>query len=194
MQSLRVNNRGLTLMELLLSTALLAVISFAVYTTLDNGINIFRRIQEENKEEEVNLAFDDFASTLRNACSYKEFFLKGTQWRLEFPAIVYSARWNKKTVGKAVYFFDAKGNSWLKEEQDFSHMSQEQEGRLKSLLNNVKSLQFKYYFFDKEKKEYLWLDESGANEWPLAVRIEVELEGDDEDQLFSKTVNIPVAQ
>jgi hypothetical protein len=58
-------------------------------------------------------------------------------------------------------------------------------------MKSVKSLKFQYYFYDKEKKEFLWKDEWQKTELPLAVRVELYLEDDAGAYRFTRTAEIP---
>ncbi|MDB4349758.1 prepilin-type N-terminal cleavage/methylation domain-containing protein [Omnitrophica bacterium] len=199
--NMKKNSLGFTLVEMLVVSAIVVVISLAIYTTFNNGIKIWERANETIPEEDLNIFFDRFSSDLRNGFNFKEIEFKGNSDRLEFATLVISPRLKKRTIGQVIYFYDSAARTLKKEERDFSHIFREQEGIVKHALKNVKSLKFYYYFYDDDRKEYFWLEEwkkvkeeekEKGKTTPLAVRMIVEF--DDETRIleFTKTVSMPV--
>ena len=189
----RKNKNGFTLIELLIVTALLAVISLAIYATFNSGVKIWQRVNKQIPEEDLDIFLEKFALDLRNSFKFNGFNFLGEEKRFEFPTLVNSPGMNKKTVGKVIYLYDSESNIIKRNLLDFSQIYNGEEGTAQELLKNVKSLKFRYYLYDKEKKEYLWQDEWLKEDLPLAVRIELEFGNGTEIRKFTKTVNIPVS-
>jgi len=189
---------------LLIVTALLAVISLAIYATFNSGVKIWQRVNKEIPEEDLDIFLEKFALDLRNSFKFNGFNFLGEEKRFEFPTLVNPVRnkfsngvnspgMNKKTVGKVIYLYDSESSIIKRNLLDFSQIYNGEEGITQELLKNVKSLKFRYYLYDKEKKEYLWQDEWLKEDLPLAVRIELEFGNGTEIREFTKTVNIPVS-
>lgn len=181
---------GFTLIELLVVTVSLAVISLAIYATFASGIKIWQRLNKANVvEEDLDIFFVKFTADLKNSCRFKSLPFLGEKNRMEFTTLVNSQRIdNKKSVGKVIYFYDTASKSIKKQGLDFSHIYEGEEGIVQNMLDDVNALRFQYYFYDKEKKEYLWQDEWRKDGMPLAARMELEFGQDN----FVKTVNIPI--
>jgi len=202
-QANRQTKNGFTLIELLIVTALLAVISLAIYATFNSGVKIWQRVNKQIPEEDLDIFLEKFALDLRNSFKFNGFNFLGEEKRFEFPTLVNSPGMNKKTVGKVIYLYDSESNIIKRNLLDFSQIYNGEEGTTQELLKNVKSLKFRYYLYDKEKKEYLWQDEwlkedlprpsEQERGLPLAVRIELEFGNGTEIKKFTKTVNIPVS-
>ncbi len=188
-----INKQGFTLIEMLIVTAILAVISLAIYATFNNGIKIWQRVNKPIPGEGANIFFDKFARDLRNTFKFTGLNFTGGQYRLEFVTLVNSPRLNNRTVGRVIYFYEPETKTLNRQQQDFSQIYNAEETAAQALLNNVKSLKFQYYLYNKEKKEYLWLDEWLRQDLPLAVRIELETNYGGHSDKFTKTVNIPVS-
>jgi prepilin-type N-terminal cleavage/methylation domain-containing protein len=193
LQNMWKKNNAFTLIEMLIVTALLCVISLGIYSTFNSGIKIWQRLNKEVPEQDLYIFFDKFASDLRNSLKFKAINFSGTQNRFDFATIVNSPRMGKRTVGSVSYYYDPKAEAVYKEERDFACVYAGGRGVVKEMLKNIKSLEFQYYSYDIEKKEYIWQDGWVKENLPLAVWLQVEIRDGDKVFKFSKTVNIPVA-
>ncbi len=189
----RRNKEAFTLVELLIVTALLAVVSLAIYATFNNGIKIWQKINEQAAEEEPDIFFEEFVLDLRNAFKFSGCNFSGKEKELEFITFVSSPRMHKNTVGKVIYFYDPQSKIISKSSLDYSQIYEGSAGTAQQLARNVESLRFQYYFYDKGTKEYFWLDEWSKNGLPLAVRMELSLGQARQNSEFVKTVSIPVS-
>ncbi|MFH1753586.1 MAG: prepilin-type N-terminal cleavage/methylation domain-containing protein [Candidatus Omnitrophota bacterium] len=192
-QANRKPDQGFTLLEMIVVSSMIVVISLAIYSTFSNGIKIWERTQGNTKEEDLNIFFDRFVSDLRGSFAFKGLDFLGEETRLEFSTLVTSQRLGKRTVGKVAYFYDDSSRSINKEERDFSHIHRDDEGIIEEGFSGVRSFKLLYYFYDDEKKEYFWLEEWDKESSPLAVRMIFEFDDGKEVIEYTKTVNIPVS-
>jgi prepilin-type N-terminal cleavage/methylation domain-containing protein len=186
-------NKAFTLIELLIVTALLCVISLGIYSTFNSGIKIWQRLNREMPEQDLYIFFDKFASDLRNSLKFKGINFSGMDNRFDFATIVNSPRMGKRTVGSVSYFYDPKTEAVYKEEKDFACVYAGGTGAVREMLKNIKSLEFQYYSYNIEKKEYIWQSGWFSEDLPLAVWLKVEIADGDKIFKFSKTVSIPAA-
>jgi prepilin-type N-terminal cleavage/methylation domain-containing protein len=187
------NSFGLTFIELLVVTVILSIVSLAIYATFNNGIKIWQRVNKNIAEEDLNIFFDKFARDLRNAVQFSGINFSGRSESFEFATIINSRRLQKITVGEVIYSYEPSKQILKREERDFSGVFSGEEGTIRQALTEVTSLKFKYYNYDKNKKEYLWEDEWLTGALPLAVRIELEFKDGVQTSKFTKTVSIPVS-
>lgn len=184
--------KGFTLVEILLVIVMLAFVSLAVYAVFNSGIKIWQKVSKEVPEEELNIFFARFAGDLRNSFKFSGFDFLGQDDALEFTFLVSSPGLNKRSVGRVGYLYDFSDKIIVRKESDYSQAyNQQQKGR--QVLSNVSAFNFQYYFYDKEKKEYLWKSRLEKGESPLAVRIELDLGNENSAVKFTKTVSIPVS-
>ena len=183
---------GFTLIELLIASAILCIISLAIYATFNNGIKIWQKINRDIPEENLDIFFERFSSDLRNTFRFTDIDFSGEEYRVGFPTLINSPRLNKRSVGQVVYFYDPATEVVNREERDFSQVYSGESGVVKQSLKNVESLKFQYYFYHSEEKEYTWQDEWLEEARPLAVRIELEFDNGTQVVKFTKTVGIPV--
>ena len=99
--------QGFTLIEMLVVTVMLSVISLAIYATFNNGIKIWQKINKPIPQEDLYIFLDRFVSDVKNTFKFTGLNFLGKVDRLEFPALVDSPRLNKKTVGQVVYFYNS---------------------------------------------------------------------------------------
>ena len=193
MRFIKKSSFGFTFIELILVTAILAVVSLAIYTTFNNGIKIWQRINKQLPEEDVDIFFDKFARDLRNTSKFRGINFIGKEDRIEFASLINSRQLKKRTVGQVIYFYDTSVGILKREQRDFSQVFTGQEGLVTWALINFKSLKLQYYVYDREKKEYLWQEECLTGTMPLAVRIDLELKDGTQIHKFTKTVSIPIS-
>ena len=186
------NQRAFTLVELLIVTAITAVISLAIYTTFNNGLKVWQRVNNAVPEENLNLFFDRFGSDLRNALKFSSLPFLGDRYRLEFPTLVNSPKLARRSIGKALYSYEPSGGNLNIELRDFSGIYNGEEIVKQSALSGIKSLKFWYYFYDKGIKDYVWLEEWLKEGIPLAVRVELEFDDGSQVKKYSRTISIPV--
>ncbi len=187
------NNWGFTLMELLLVTAFLAVVSLAIYATFNNGIKIWQKINVQVAQEDLDIFLEEFTVDLRNTFKFTPFIFTGEKEKVEFTTLVNSPKMHKYTVGKVSYFYDSESKIITRSAWDFSQIYEGRSSEVKVLVKNVESLKLQYYFYDKGTKEYFWFDEWAKEGFPLAVRVELSLKDNGQINGFVKTVGIPVS-
>lgn len=186
------NIKGFTLLEVFLVSAMVAIISLAIYTTFANGIKIWQKAHSEMLEEDVCIFFERFTSDLRNSFKFKDMSLLGKEDMIEVPTLVRDASTGRKTIGKVVYSYDPGSWSVIREARDFSQIYSGGRGVVTEQLRNVKSLKFSYYFYNALEEEYVWHDEYLKEQPSLVVRLELEFYYKGRDIRFIKTVVIPV--
>lgn len=191
MRCIRKESSAFTFVEMVIVSAMVAVVALAIYATLSNGVKVYKRVSAPLSDEDVLIFLDKFSKDVKNSLTYSGISASGAPEKLEIVTLVNSPRFPGKTIGKVAYFFSRSGKMLQREQYDFSQVYKG-EGILTETIKNVESCGFKYYFYDKEKKEYLWKDEWGPGDAPLAVRTEFGVKGQDGTNTYRKTVSIPV--
>lgn len=193
MRCLMRKNRGFTLIEMLIVSLIMSIISLGLYVTLNSGIKVWQRINiQQLAAEEVNIFFDKFASDLRNSLPFTTINFIGTENGLSFPSIIKSQRLEGRTIGQVLYTYDSRAGLLNRRQKDYSQIYNLEEAAPSATLKNIKSLVFQYYVYDKERKEYFWHNEPLPEQIPWAVRLELEFLAGAKTYGFTKTVAIPV--
>jgi hypothetical protein len=169
----------------------MSIISLAIYATLNNGIKIWQRINKELPAQDLLIFFDKFSHDLKNSFPFQGISVSGTENMLGFATLVSSPRLQNKTVGKVTYFYSSQSEILNRQQQDYSQVYSQEEGENTKFISNIKSLSFKYYFYDAERKTYDWQDDWQAERLPQAVKMELEFDDGKQILKFTKTVSIP---
>jgi prepilin-type N-terminal cleavage/methylation domain-containing protein len=186
-------NKGFTLIEMLMVGLIMSIISLGLYVTLNSGIKVWQRINNQQlAAEDVNIFFDKFASDLRNSLPFTAINFTGTENGLSFASIIKSQRMQGRTIGQVLYRYDSQAGILDRRQKDYSQIYNAEETAPGAALKNIKSLVFRYYVYDKERKEYFWHNEPLPEQTPWAVRLELEFLDGAKRYGFSKTVAIPV--
>ncbi|MCU0651245.1 MAG: prepilin-type N-terminal cleavage/methylation domain-containing protein [Candidatus Omnitrophica bacterium] len=187
------NNRvpGFTLVELLVVTVIMSVISIVIYSTFSSGARIWKRTNSLDSNEDVNMFFDRFGQDVGNGFNFTGIAFEGKADRFQIPTIVTSARMGARSVGLAVYSCSDKVLS--RSVSDYSQIYEESQIPARNSLTGISACKFSYYQFDPEKKEYSWVEEWQKKSLPLAIRVEFALGQGENPVSFIKTVSIPVS-
>jgi hypothetical protein len=185
---------GLTLVEMLIVSMILGVISITINSALNSGVRVWRKINQELPQEAINIFFDKFTTDLHNTFNSTNIKLEGDDERLELPAFVSSRRFSGRLPGEVIYVYDKGKDELYRQAKDYSDVYSDKQGVITPLIKNIHSLKFTYYFFEAERKYYAWVD-TWEKEWlPQAVRVELEVNDENKIKQFTRTVSIPLAK
>jgi len=197
--------QGFTLIELVLVTSMLAVIGLTLYGTFTNGINIWKTVTQESTTEDISLFFEKISHDLRNSFKMTGVRFKGGKHEVSFPArIKYKGDDGLvDSIGRVTYSYDRRKKALKKEEMNYNQIFKKKPGLDRVLTEAASSLNFKYFVYDSEKKDYSWVtswqesDETFGRQieesLPLIVRVEVGIPGERGEQKFVKNIALPSA-
>lgn len=196
---------GFTLIELVVVTAILAVVGMALYGTFANGINIWKKVTQESVTEDVNLFFEKISHELRNSFKMTGMEFRGGKSRVSFPTKIKhkSEAGVELLVKQVTYAFDKRKKTLKRTLVDYSEHYRKRPGREQILAQDISSLRLQYFVYEPEEKKYSWVTHWQEKEnpfgkeveesLPLIVRIEVGIPKGRFEQKFVKTVSIPSA-
>jgi prepilin-type N-terminal cleavage/methylation domain-containing protein len=184
---------GFSLIELLIVTMILSVVSLAVFSTFSSGLEIWHRINRKTTNEELVIFCHRLRIDLSNSFKFTGIDFIGREDKLEFASLVNFPALTTKSVGQVIYELDEYNHALVRIKKDYSAIYTGQEARPEQVLQSIKNIQFQYYFFDPKTKEYAWQDEWLKKELPLAVKLEVEFDDEEIRHKFVQTFGVPVA-
>lgn len=183
------------MIEMLIATILIGVVSLVIYSSLSEGIKIWQRVNREIPDEDLNLCFEKISRDFNNCVKLSKIKFSGSKTELRFATLVSSPSklpGLQLNVGEVTYSFDKEKEALVRTQKNFSQFLNELEVPKALLLSTVKSLRFQYYFYDKLEEAYLWQEEWLEEGSPLAVRVEFEFGPESQSRQFIRTFSIPV--
>ena len=160
-----------TLIELTLVAALIAVIGLVVYASFSAGAKIWERAKNNIPEADAHIFLGKISSDLRNAFKFSGIKPSGGATDISFAS--YSASSGSTGFGEVSYSFGAQKEKIVRKYLEYPRFARnDMPDNSKIVLDNVKSLLFKYYYFNPELKEGVWKDAIEEN-LPSAVKIEI---------------------
>ncbi len=182
---------GFTLVEVMIVTIILAIISLAIFSTFANGIKIYNRINSEVTLADVVIFCDRFGLDLSNSINFTLIKFIGKPEELEFASILNSPRMQKRSISRVKYVWDGSSEKIKRFTSDYSGVYNQEEASVRQSLDKIKSCVFRYYYFDNQTRDFTWAEEWNKEFLPAAVRMELELKNKSETKI-NRTFNIPI--
>jgi len=191
--------KGFTLLELLITTSLIALMGLAIYSTFVRGVMVWDRGSKTNiVEREVRFSLQSLAKELRSSFKFSGIEFKGTKNEISFPTYVNTAgiaQAPKWEVGRVSYFFDSKKNTFSRWQKSYIDLFQDDLPKAREIVSQVNDLEINYYFFDTIGKTYKWKNSwSDKENFPSGIRIVLTIGSGEEEKEFVKTVYIPTTK
>ena len=211
---------GFTLVELLVTAAILGIISMAVISSFAGGLKVYERVRNyAGTEGDALLALEKMERDLRNAVELSEIDFEGDRKSLSFAALITSdggirSRRRKDaektpSLGKILYYVKGARDNLIREEKAYPYAvskTSRRKGNTEELVS-LKRLNFSYYYYDRDMKEYKWKDSWKVEEdedeeegleledkdrVPLAVKMSLTFKKDAGENVLTRTVLLPV--
>ncbi len=186
-------NTGFTLVEMLLVAAILSVLGLTLGAAVNNGVNIWNTINGVSFDGDIAIFFDKIAFDIRNTMDYQGIDFYGEKELLSLPVFVIASD-GKPLPGRRTYRMGKKGSTIERKEEDFYQLYEEKGSAYKTVLDNIEHCEFIYYVYDKDMKEYLWVEEIKETK-PVAVRVKAGIKDNaGKVHVYTRTIDIPVAK
>jgi len=183
---------GFTLVELLIVMVILSVILLSVCAHMESGLKLWRRANQKDARRDTAVFLEKFTADVRSSFRFKGLEFNGEADRVDLSSILYSPRLKNETVGQISYVYEKEKENLYRQKKDYSDIWNKESGLHSGVLQHVESAVFYYYYFDKEKKEFVWGDVFKGS-LPLAVRLEFKIKYEDQTEKITWTVSIPAA-
>jgi hypothetical protein len=182
---------GLTMIEMSLVAALIAMVGLAVYGSFNSGLKIWQRVSRSLPEIEVGIFFDKISNDLRNWLVFSAAVPQGSKGELSFSLIQEKAAVKDAAnpdFGIVRYYFNSESGCIYR---DYRQLIEDKVARSLPIANGIVSLSFKYYYFDAALKGGAWEDELNKTV-PLAVKVQVDFKSDKKVKRLTKVIEIYV--
>jgi len=203
----KIRTKGFTLLELLITASLIALMGLAIYATFARGVAVWERGSETDViEQETRFGLEKMAKELRNSFKFSRIEFSGTKDAISFPTYVNPVRYSlsngvntadiaqtpKWEIGRINYFYDSSKKSFFCREASYIDLFQDDLPKAREIVSQVNDLEISYYFFDAIGKTYKWKDSwSDKKDFPLGVRISLTVGSGEDEKEFVKTVYLP---
>lgn len=188
---------GFSLMEMLLVVSLVAMIGLALYKATASGLDIWRRSQENQAQEDTLIFLDKITRELRNTVADSYLSFEGRPGHLLIPTIVevvpdphssQSSLENVRQPGYVEYTFDESSGRILRRMGNYGK-SLNRALENPQMMAQVKSLRFHYHF---DAGDGAISVRDSVNHIPRGVEVEVEYDTERSSQQFHRYIGIPV--
>ena len=185
--------RGFSLLELLLVTALLPLISFAIFANFSSGVRLWKTLNQESPQEDIRIFYQKVSQDFMNALNYTDISFTGDKDRVTLATRIDAdpKLGGDRGIGRVSFYYDARERAIFKDEENMSQIYKEAPPRKVLLIKGVGSFEVNYFFVHSMDKTCTW-----DNEWtpkkdvlPVAVRFIFDREGAEKTTL---TFFIPV--
>lgn len=198
---MKLKSQAFTLIEVLLVSSLIAIVSLAVFRSFSNGLKLWNRAERLNREAEVAIFLDKMAEDLRSTQLISGISFKGTATKVSFPAIVLTQADPRSTrakeeiidqIGAVQYRFDAGTHTIFRRQANYSQSLKgnwpEQE---EPIVSGVEDLILHYEV--ASDKGFLLKSEIDAVV-PMGIMVEVHFNDDSGSHQLKRFLSIPVGE
>ena len=175
---------GLTLVELLVTVALMALVAGACAATFAGGLRVWERLAALGARQAwVPVAFDEIRRDLHRVRRFKPIPFAGRYDRVSFPALVAAIGADgveADEIGQRGYFFDSARRRLCQSAQPYRRLRHDRlTDACSPVLTDVERVRMSYYGVDPDSGVNGWSGSWSGPEPPLAVKIEVTPEARD---------------
>lgn len=192
------SKKGFTLVETLVVATIFSFVGLAIATSFISGIKIWDRARNTDFLKYNNLlALEMITKELRQAMDYPLIGFEVKAEEFSFPTLI------NDSVVKVTYAFNSGKKALLRKQaeiKDIISNKEQEDTKEKIAFNSLEefSLSYFYHYFDLDlnREVYAWKEvKTELDAWikgkgvPLAIK----LQGKVKNELFSKTIFIPVS-
>lgn len=188
----------MTLMEVLITVSMIALITGGLYNALANGIRVWRRAQQTMVEQQAQLFFDRMTHDLRNAFYHKLIPHEGSESRLSIPTMViveadpYGLRKDEgyvQQIGRVEYYLDLNKRAIMRRTARYSHAVENDFADPVEVLADVQLLRLRYIYLTPEGE---WHSEALMDVLPATVSVDITFTGSQDGLRMKRLIDLPL--
>lgn len=190
---------GFTLIEILVVSTLVAVLSLAVFKAFSNALKLWEKAEKLDQDADVAILLDKMAEDLRSAVYFPQISFKGTGSKFSFPAIVltradvHSSRASEEIVdqlGVVEYRFDPARQAVFRRQANYAQALKGRWSPEEFLVASGVEAVYLRYQRGMDKEDQLTTQIEG--ELPVGVMVEVHFKDGQGAHQFRRFLPIPV--
>ncbi len=191
--------KGFTLLEMLISLALVSLTMILVVSLFSGGMRVWQRSECGARQEQgMTVALDKMRRELHQIQPFRPIPLRGRHDAVEFPVALDSQESGRSVYepGRKIFFFDSQAQTLCENEQLYRGMRRSRNERVCGavLLDHVEKVQFSYLSYNARSKSFSWLSRWNESSLPVSIKIDYQYEDVCREQKSKKqfTISIPI--
>ena len=188
---------GFTLVELLVTTSLMALVGGAAVAALSGGLRVWERAAETGTgQESLLIAFTQLRRDLQNVRAFKPVPFDGAYDRFTFATadVEHPDATGPQEVGQRGYYLDELHHVLCRAYVPYRLMRRERiTDRCRTVLEGVTRVRFSYFGTDKDSGAAGWSQHWRSTEAPIAVKAELAIQSDRRQPASTQTFVINLA-
>ncbi|MBF0505007.1 MAG: prepilin-type N-terminal cleavage/methylation domain-containing protein [Candidatus Omnitrophica bacterium] len=190
--------QAFTLTEILLVSALFAVISLAVFNAFSNGFKLWAHTEHLLVEGDIAIFLDKIDEDLREVVNMNTISFSGSSARLSFPAIIRAATDQNGTrakeeigdqIGAVEYTFDPAQKKIFRRQATYGQALKAQWSQPFEVASLIEDITFRYCFVSDRGLVVKSQTDAGV---PMGLMIDVQFEMDGQIRHMRRFYPIPV--
>ncbi len=181
------DKKGLTLIEMLIVTSLIAIVAIAVSSAFLQGNRIFENLREVKTREDIAFFIEKVTRDLRSSINYTASDGTFTERKLSFSAV--NER-HSKSVGplgaalvEVTYRYDMNKNAVFREEREYYSHKSAKNNTEELVLDGIDRVKFTASY-DPTKMDKLF---------PRKINLEITCADDNDNKVITKDILLPGA-
>jgi prepilin-type N-terminal cleavage/methylation domain-containing protein len=183
---------GFTIIELIITTLILAVILVSIYSAFNIGIKAWKKGNEGQDIQKIRSGLLKIQKELRASFFFSKVPFQGSSKEIIFPLSVPDGDAEKVYIISYSVGEDANLERLMRKEEVFTERLEEAGEPIERVLFSAGSIRFEYaYRLEDGSEGYEWKDlwATSQGDLPSAVRIFFKLK--DGSEIYNKTIFIP---
>lgn len=184
------NISGFSLIELIITISMLAMVGIALLSVFSVGIKAYARVQDYGKNKNgYFIALEKIEQDLHNALSFSSIGFNGDSKKISFPLTAD----NNADLVKITYYLDA-GKNLLRKQEVYTPSDKADTDDKTTALVNLADLVFSYYGLNDETGKFEWRDNwVNLKKLPKLVKVVFIYKNGEKNISLSRAILIPVS-
>ena len=189
-------HRGFTLVEILVTASLMAVVGAATVAALSGGIRVWERAVQFGVSRQASvMVCGRFRQDLQNLRQFAPIPFTGTYEEVAFATVGQDVadRTRPPELGTLSYVLDERAHSLCRAFVPYRQLRRVRlKERCQDILDGLTRLRFAYFGVSEEGGDAGWTDRWESVEPPLAVKVEIAMAARDGQPPVQQSVVLPV--
>lgn len=195
---MKISRRGLTLMEMLLVTALVSIVGLSIFHAFSNGVKLWDRGLKIDRTGDVAIWMDRMAEDLRSVLPISTLDFKGTATRVSFPSLIMapvdsnSSRAGEglgEQIGAVEYRLQYDGGKIFRRQAVYGQALKGSWGQEQEVVSGVASIELKYYYAGAGG---LTSKPEADGKIPWGISVETVIKNGNDERRLKRLLVIPV--